>query len=284
MIEGKADLHSHTNSSDGTQPSPMNVRMAKDLGLAAIAITDHDTVAGVGPALEEGDRIGITVVPGVEISSFAGGQDIHVLGYYIDYTDETFLQRLKMLRDTRDLRNDLMLEKLRSLGVELTMEEVRACLDVSKLEDETIGRPHIAEAMIKKGYVTTMDEAFKRYLGKGAPAFVSPERIHPSEAVQWIHEAGGSAVLAHPGIYHDDKLVEELLQTSGFDGVEAYHSDHDAETEAKYVRMAEKYAMLVTAGSDFHGERNGYVHHDAMGSRSIDASILIELSRGQLKS
>lgn len=273
-----ADLHSHTNSSDGMQPSTENVRIAKSKGLNAIGITDHDTVAGIPAAVEEGERIGITVVPGVEISTHAGGQDIHVLGYYIDVADDTLLSRLEELRRTRDRRNEMLIERLRELGIDITMDEVREHLDTVKALDETIGRPHIANALVKKGVVSSMQQAFEMYLGKGAPAYVSPERIHPRQAIDWIHEAGGTAVLAHPGLYDDDALVAELIDY-GLDGIEAYHSEHSPETEAKYARLAESNGLLITAGSDFHGEREGIVYHAQIGARTIDAAVLDGLMR-----
>ncbi len=142
-----------------------------------------------------------------------------MLGYYIDVADDTLLSRLEELRRTRDRRNEMLIERLRELGIDITMDEVREHLDTVKALDETIGRPHIANALVKKGVVSSMQQAFEMYLGKGAPAYVSPERIHPRQAIDWIHEAGGTAVLAHPGLYDDDALVAELIDY-GLDGIE----------------------------------------------------------------
>ncbi|GIP39800.1 PHP-like protein [Paenibacillus sp. J31TS4] len=274
-MSGYADLHTHTTASDGTQPPAENVRLAKEAGLAAIGITDHDTVAGIQEAVEEGEKLGIKVVPGVEISTVAGGQDIHVLGYGIDERDPVFLDRLRQLRDVRETRNEMMIARLNELGLAVTMEEVLA--GVSKTRpDETIGRPHIAQALIAKGYVSSMEEAFERYLGKTGVAYVNPPRIHPSEAIRWIHEAGGTAVLAHPGLYHDDPLVDELIG-EGLDGIEAYHSDHTPEDEAKYASLANRHGLLVTAGSDYHGERHGQVFHGPIGNRRIAEDVVEKL-------
>jgi predicted metal-dependent phosphoesterase TrpH len=278
-----ADLHTHTTASDGTNSPSANVRMAAEAGLAAVAITDHDTVSGIREALEEGTRIGIRVVPGVEISTVANGQDIHVLGYFIDYEDESFLRRLEELRRTRDRRNEMLIERLRELGVDISMEEVLKELAGSKSKDDTIGRPHIAAMLVKKGYVASIQEAFERYLGKQGAAYVNPPRIDPTTAVEWIREAGGAAVLAHPGLYDDDKLVMELI-AFGIDGIEAYHSDHSSEDEEKYARLAQQHGLLITAGSDFHGERNGQVFHAPIGARNIDATVIDRLLESRVKS
>lgn len=276
MSQGFADLHTHTRASDGTEPPAANVRLAFEAGLAAVAITDHDTVAGMEEALEEGRKLGMEVVPGVELSTVSGGQDIHVLGYFIRTDDEMFLERLDRLRRVRDLRNDMMLEKLRGLGVDITMDEVLSQRNREHRSDETVGRPHIAEVLIRKGYAGSLEEAFAKYLGKNGAAYVNPPRIGPEEAIRWIHEAGGAAVLAHPGLYQDDRLVEELIQ-SGLDGIEADHSDHSPEDAEKYRALAERYGLLATAGSDFHGMRGGQVFHAPLGSRKTDVQVVERL-------
>ncbi|TBL78319.1 PHP domain-containing protein [Paenibacillus thalictri] len=277
MERSYADLHSHTTASDGTQSPAANVRLAQAVGLAAIAITDHDTVAGVEEALAEGKTIGIHVVPGVEISTVALGQDIHVLGLYIDHTDPVLLARLAELREVRDRRNELMLGKLAELGMHITMEDVLAQKELSG-GDETIGRPHIAAALMSKGYVAAISEAFEKYLGKSGAAYINPPRIHPRTAIEWIREAGGTPVLAHPGLYGADELIPELAG-AGLEGLEVYHSDHTPEQELKYARIAEGLNLIVTAGSDFHGERGGEMIHAMMGSRKIDSAVLTKLNK-----
>ncbi len=161
----EADLHTHTTASDGTERPAANVQMAFDAGLGAIAITDHDTVSGVAEALLAGRELGIEVVPGVEISTVAGGQDIHVLGYYIDIDNEQFLQRLASLRETRDTRNNMIIERLQQLGLDITMAEVLREVENVKSKGDTVGRPHIAAVLLNKGYVSSISEAFDRYLG-----------------------------------------------------------------------------------------------------------------------
>jgi predicted metal-dependent phosphoesterase TrpH len=272
----EADLHTHTTASDGTQRPAANVQMAFDAGLGAIAITDHDTVSGVEEALLAGRELGIEVVPGVEISTVANGQDIHVLGYYMDIYNEQFLQRLASLRETRDTRNNMIIERLQELGLDITMAEVLREVENIKTKGDTVGRPHIAAVLLNKGYVSSISEAFERYLGKGAAAYANPPRIEPATAIGWIQEAGGKAVLAHPGIYHDDALVEAIVH-QGLDGIEVYHSDHTPEDEAKYLSLAQRSGLLITAGSDFHGERGGVVFHAPIGSRRIGIDVIQRL-------
>lgn len=276
MNKRYADLHTHTNASDGTRPPRENVRLAKEAGLAAVAITDHDTLAGLEEAVLEGKRLGVEVVPGVEISTFAYGQDIHVLGYGIDGKNAEFANRLADLRQARKKRNEMLIERLGELGFLLTLEEVAHNAGKRDENDETIGRPHIADLMVKKGCVSSVSEAFSRYLGKGGQAYVSPQRIGPQEAIAWIHEAGGTAVLAHPGLYGNDALIDELA-ANGLDGIEAFHSDHSPEEEQKYAALATQYGLIVTAGSDFHGERRGELFHAPIGARKTDIAVIAQL-------
>ncbi|MGG4214400.1 PHP domain-containing protein [Paenibacillus alvei] len=273
------DLHTHTQASDGMQPPADNVRWAKEKGLAGVAITDHDTVAGLEEALEEGKRIGITVVPGVEISTRAGGKDIHILGYFMDYRNKVFLERLEKLRQTRDTRNDLILSQLRSLGVEITLDEVVATMGRPLAPDESIGRPHMADTLVQKGYAKDMRDAFDRYLAEGAPGYVSVPRVEPAEAINWIREAGGVPVVAHPGLYGNDELVRSIIEEAKPVGLEVRHSDHDAETESRYTTMAAQYGLIATGGSDFHGARQGVIFHGDLGSRSVEGQVVEELRK-----
>ncbi|WP_152392305.1 PHP domain-containing protein [Paenibacillus guangzhouensis] len=279
--QGYVDLHTHTTASDGMQPPAENVRLAKAAGLTAVAITDHDTVAGIEEAIREGERIGITVVPGVEISTVLEGKDIHILGYYINYQDPSLLERLAELRATRDRRNDMMIAKLQELGIEITMEEVIANLGRELAPDETVGRPHIADTLVIKGYVNNMAEAFDRYLGSSGAAYVNPPRITPTTAADWIREAGGTPVIAHPGLYGDDELVENIIQDARVAGVEVYHSDHGEAEEVRYLQLAEKYRLIITAGSDFHGARQGVVFHGELGGRCISTDVLTALMQAK---
>ncbi|MBB3110478.1 hypothetical protein FHS18_002545 [Paenibacillus phyllosphaerae] len=275
-LTNRVDLHTHTTASDGLNRPAENVRLAKEAGLYAVAITDHDTVEGIDEAMQEGERLGVVVVPGVEISTVAEGKDIHILGYYTDWQDEAWRAKLRGLLDVRDRRNEMILQKLRDLGIAVTIEEVMDEAKRSGKEGGTIGRPHIAAVLLAKGVVTSMQEAFDRYLGQGAQAYANPPRLHPFEAIEWIKEAGGTSVIAHPGLYDADELVESIIRY-GAQGIEAYHSDHSPEEEAKYVKLAERYGLIITGGSDFHGKRQGEVFHGPIGNRSVDAAVLEQL-------
>jgi hypothetical protein len=277
---GFADLHTHTTASDGTFAPEHNVRLASEAGLAAIAITDHDTVAGIDEAITAGERFGVEVVPGVEISTVAEGQDIHVLGYYMDYRDKEFLNRLEQLRETRNKRNDMILERLEELGIHISMSDVMESANKSDI-DETIGRPHIADALVRKGYVSNMEEAFDLYLGKTGQAYVNPPRIRPMDAIDWIRAAGGVAVLAHPGLYDNDTLVQDIVDY-GVDGIEAFHSDHTPEQEKRYETLALSSNLIITGGSDFHGERQGIVFHAPLGARKVPIATVRQLHRKKL--
>lgn len=275
-VTKRYDLHSHTNASDGTNAPAANVKMAREAGLRGLAITDHDTVAGVAEAVEEGRRLGVDVVPGVEISTVSGGQDIHVLGYYIDTEQPLFRERLAELRRTRERRNEMILAKLGELGLPVTIDEVLEQSRKKPGKDETVGRPHIAAVLVAKGYVADIGEAFDRFLGKDAAAYVNPPRIRPEDAIDWIREAGGVPVIAHPGLYGDDALVQRLIEY-GIAGIEAYHSDHSPDTEAHYAALAERHGLIATAGSDFHGSRGGVVFHAPLGARFADYEVVERL-------
>ncbi|BBH19633.1 phosphatase [Paenibacillus baekrokdamisoli] len=251
--------------------------MAKEAGLAAIAITDHDTIDGIAEAMEAGAQFGIIVVPGVEISTVANGQDIHILGYYTDWKNEQWRKKLQSLLDTRERRNEMIIEKLQQLGIPITMEEVLEEARRQGKDGGTIGRPHIASVLIAKTIVASMQEAFDQFLSTEGAAYANPPRLHPFEAIDWIREAGGTSVIAHPGLYKDDALVEAIIQ-NGVDGIEVYHSDHTREDEAKYERLAQQHGLIVTGGSDFHGERQGAVFHGPIGNRTVDVGVLQQLN------
>ncbi|MBW5444685.1 PHP domain-containing protein [Cohnella sp. CFH 77786] len=272
----RADLHTHTTASDGRHRPAEVVRMAKEAGLAAVAITDHDTVAGVAEALAAGAEYGIRVIPGVEISTSAEGKDIHILGYGFAPDDPVLLDRLVSLRQVRARRNAEIVAKLNALGVEIAMDEVEREASASPRGDGSIGRPHMAGVLVRKGYAKDMRDAFNRYLAEGAAAYANPPRIGPLDAVRWIHEAGGAAIVAHPGLYRNDRLVLELLD-GGADGLEAHHSDHDVAMERHYKTLAKSRGKLVTGGSDFHGTREGIVFHGRVGNRTVDAVVLDRL-------
>lgn len=269
----KADLHTHSTASDGMNSPAENVRLAKEAGLAAVGITDHDTVSGIDEALQMGEKLGIEVVPGIEMSTLDNNQDIHVLGYFIDYHDKKFLQKLTELQEVREKRNEMMIGELNELGIQISMDEV---LSKIRRKGAKAGRPHIGEVLIEKGIVKSMEEAFDIYLGRDGKAYINPVRILPEEAIDIIKKAGGIPVLAHPGLYDDDELIFRLIRY-GLAGIEVYHPDHSREDEKKYQQMAEKYGILGTAGSDFHGTRHDEIFHGPIGFKTVPYEIVEKL-------
>lgn len=272
-MELMADLHTHTKASDGTCEPAENVRLAKEAGLAALAITDHDTVAGIPEAMEAARALGVEIIPGVEVSSVGKGQDIHVLGYFVPYEDPAFEERLFRLRETRHERNQLLIARLQELGIDISLEKVYRRKQGT---DKNIGRPHIAEELMEMGVVSTIAEAFDKYLGKGGAAYVNPPRITPQEAITLIKEAGGVAVLAHPGLYDDDELVQELI-VFGLDGIEVNHPDNDEVQKMRYSKWAAQYGIVVTGGSDFHGWRGEEPFHAMLGSHTAGMDAVEQL-------
>lgn len=284
QFNGRCDLHTHSQASDGMQPPAENVKLAKQRGLSAVALTDHDTVAGVAEAQRAGREYGIDVVAGVEISTRAGGKDIHVLGYYVNTEDEKFLERLRGLREAREERNHLIIAKLQELGLEISWQEVIDGLGRPLEPDESIGRPHMADVLVRKGYAADMRDAFNRYLAEGQPGYVSVPRVAPEDACQWIKDADGAAVIAHPGLYRDDELVRRILVDAHPDGIEVVHSDHGPEEERRYAELAREFGLIQTGGSDYHGVRQGVVFHGDLGSKTVTVDVLDKLRAAAGKS
>jgi predicted metal-dependent phosphoesterase TrpH len=247
------DLHLHTTASDGVKSPSEMVRYAKAKGLQAISITDHDTIEGLEEGLKEGERIGFEVIPGIEISAEHSPGSMHLLGYFLDIHYPPLNERLEYLQKARGERNPRMVEKLNRLGVDITYEEV-----VRTSGGGQVGRPHFAQVLIEKRYVRNFQEAFDRYLKKGAPAYVDKFRFSPGEAIHFIHEAKGVAVLGHPntlglnGYMELENLVQSLIK-EGLKGIEVYYPEHSSSEVAQYKALAEKYGLIVTGGTDYHG-------------------------------
>jgi len=248
----RIDLHTHSNYSDGSLSPEQLVRLAKERGLRAIALTDHDTVAGVEEALASGEEMGVEVVPGVEISAKYPPGTMHILGYYVHAGNVELLTALERLQQARAERNPKIIERLRALGLGITADEVL------ELSGGQVGRPHIAKALVNSGYVTSIDEAFSRYLKKGAVAYVGKFRFSPQEAIAIIRRAGGLAALAHPFTLEIDR-IEELaqlvseLQQFGLEGMEVFYHNHTEEMTELYQEVADRLELVCTGGSDFHG-------------------------------
>jgi len=248
------DLHIHTTASDGTLSPAALVALAKEKKLEAIAVTDHDTVDGVAEALAAGAAAGLEVVPGIEISAEHTGGTLHILGYYIDCADSRFLANIAVLQKARADRNPTIIKKLQQLGMRIELDDV-----IAEAGNGQVGRPHFAQALLKKGYVKTTREAFDRYLAKGAAAYCDKFRFPPDEAIAHIKSAGGIPVLGHPSSLNCPSIaeLEALLATMvdwGIMGIEVYYSDHNGEQTNLYTELARKHNLLTTGGSDFHGQ------------------------------
>jgi|Deesub1362A_J573_1020465.scaffolds.fasta_scaffold03904_4 hypothetical protein len=249
-MRSKVDLHLHSTASDGKFSPAELVKMALERGLEVISITDHDTTDGIEEALEAAKGTNLEVIPGVEISADIPRKEVHLLGYYIDHRDGTFEEVLRLIRRYRVKRALAMLEKLASLGIRLKWDMVMEIAGRG-----SVGRPHIAQAMVKEGYVSSMEEAFLLYIGRDGPAYVERYKLAPSEAVRLIKGAKGLAVLAHPS-----KVIELLpsLVKAGLVGIEARYNDYPEEEVEYLAGLARKYNLVPTGGSDFHGhERSG---------------------------
>ena len=249
---GRIDLHLHTTCSDGSLRPTEVLALAQKAGVTALAITDHDIVDGLPEAIDAGTRLGIEVLPGVEISSFDGKSELHILGYCLNWRDEALLKRLASLRASRHRRNPFIIERLQALGLELTYDEVRALAGT-----ESVGRPHIARLLMEKGYVTSAKDAFDRYLAEGRPGYVARELPTPAEAIAWIRDAQGVAVLAHPTWVKESNdglpAFVRTLKNDGLGGIEVHYSTHTRQQTARFLELAKQFGLLITGGSDFHG-------------------------------
>ncbi|TKB11224.1 PHP domain-containing protein [Desulforhopalus sp. IMCC35007] len=246
------DLHVHSTMSDGTMSPTELVDLAQKKGLRAIALTDHDTFAGYAEASRRGSAVGLEVLSGIELSVRLQDSHLHLLGYLFDCEDQVFLGRIEKLQQARDLRNEEIIAKLNALGITITSAELAHVSGSGQT-----GRPHIAQLLLHKKIVRSMDEAFDTYLGQSGSVYVSRFSYEVKEAIDFVHQAGGVAVLAHP--YHllkDDLENGALLgqlKDIGLDGVEAYYPTHIRKFRKQLIKLAEKYGLFITGGSDYHG-------------------------------
>lgn len=245
------DLHTHSLHSDGTTTPEENVALAAAEGLAGMALTDHDTLAGWEPAAHACERAGMRFVPGLELSCEWNGLSVHLLGYWVDPGDQALLAECERLRGERERRAREILGLLAHHGVEIAFEDVRRRAGAAP-----IGRPHIAAAMVEAGAVPDIDTAFDRWLADGGPAYARKRALAPVDGVRLIREAGGVAVLAHPGL--SSNVTPELaaaLAAAGLAGIEAEHAAHEPEQVGRWTAVAARHGLVVTGASDFHGER-----------------------------
>jgi len=247
-VTSKIDLHIHTTASDGKFSPEEVVYKSATLGLSVIAICDHDTVDGVADALQMASALPTKVIPGVELSTLAPGNEVHVLGYFIDYTDPELRAALADSRNSRRERAQAMIAKLKGLGIHIDWQRVQQIAD-----NASIGRPHIALAMLEKGYVTSFKEAFTKYISCGGPAYAERCKITPAEAVALIIKADGLPVLAHPTTINDPETMIAQLKAAGLVGMEVYYNGYTDDERNSLARMASKYNLIATGGSDYHG-------------------------------
>lgn len=245
------DLHTHTNQSDGLLPPERVVELAAKAKLRAIAITDHDEIGAIEVAIQVGNRLGIEIISGVELSAAHRGYDVHILGYLIDLQHRRFLEFLNYFCSERVRRVHRILEKLSALGFPVSLEAV-----MRKSGPGSIGRPHVADVLVEEGHVFSYQDAFNRLLAEGKPAFVPKVRVSPAEAVNIIHEAHGLACLAHPGQNLTEAVILEIIKC-GIDAIEIVHPKHTMRQREQFRQHAIAFGLLETGGSDFHGGRKG---------------------------
>lgn len=246
---GQVDLHVHTSVSDGKYTPEEIVKKAAGLGLRYLAICDHDSVDGIIPALDAAKAFPqLKIIPGVEVSTLAVGSEVHILGYFIDYNDPDFKKALADLSDSRIGRAQAMVAKLNELGINIEWKRVRELAG-----DGTIGRPHIANAMLEKGYISTFKEAFDKYIAQGGPAYVERSKITPIEAVAMIIKAKGLPVLAHPFTVKEPEKVIAELKEAGLVGMEVYYDNYSPDEKRTLAKLAAQYKLIAAGGSDYHG-------------------------------
>jgi 3',5'-nucleoside bisphosphate phosphatase len=268
-MPGGVDLHSHTTASDGALSPRELVKLAARHGVRVLAVTDHDSVSGLPEAIEEAARHGVEIVPGLEINCDVPGSEVHVLGYCVDWQAEWFESFLAEQRAERTARVHRIVERLAELGLPLTADEVFAIC-----KEGSPGRPHVAQAMINRGYVKSVREAFDRYLRADGPANVPRRRLTPVDAVAVIRRAHGVPVFAHPGLANRDALIPELVE-AGLGGIETYYPEHSAGQIEAYRALCRAHDLVATGGSDYHGPHTGRA--TTLGSPHVPLDVWHEL-------
>jgi 3',5'-nucleoside bisphosphate phosphatase len=258
------DLHSHTTASDGQHAPSVLLQMAREAGVTHLAVTDHDTVAGLAEARATAQSLGIELVHGIELSAFVNRKEVHILGHFISPEDTQLAGLSALLRTERRTRMEQMVEKMRGLGFPVSMEDVLVIA-----QDAQLGRPHLARVLVEKGFCLSTKEAFDRFLGDGKPAWVDRYRLLGNEAVKLIRDAGGAATLAHPFVSKVTELDVRELKDAGLAGLEVFHSDHPPAVREKMLELSRKLDLVATAGSDFHGE--AVAPGRRLGTASMDA-------------
>ncbi len=264
------DLHTHTTCSDGTFTPEALVHYALEKDLKAVAITDHDTVSGNEKALKEGESAGMEVISGVELSAECDEGSLHILGLFVDSHNKKLIRAAAELQRKRRERNLKILEKLSDLGIDIERNAF--------LKNAYLGRPHIARILTEKGYTKTIDEAFEKFLKKGASAYVVREKLPPKETVEAIVDAGGLPILAHPVTLASVRKAVESLLSFGLKGIEVYYPTHSEDHTLTFLTIAQSYHLLVTGGSDFHGSHKPHID---LGCMRVPCSLLDELKKSR---
>ncbi len=274
-LQERCDLHTHTLASDGSDSPEALVKMASQIGLKAVAVTDHDTIDGLCEAIAAGRRYGIEVIAGVELSVVAPKGNMHILGYFIDKSSESLIKTLKTVQEARKRRNPLIVERLNSMGIPVTMDMLERLSQGGQ-----IGRPHFARALLELGAVKTVQEAFDRFLKRGASAYVPKSVLSPREAIDEIRKAKGIAALAHPFSLRcdsDEELREIAAELKGYglSGMECYYSEHSRAFTDRLIDMCKGLDLVVTGGTDYHGKAKPYIRlGEGKGSLSIPYSCV----------
>lgn len=250
------DLHIHSNASDGTYSAAQIVGIAVRHGLSAISICDHDSIAANAAATAAAEGR-ITYIPGLEISTHHGAQELHILGYFVALDCQPLLDELHHIRQERAARVARTVRRLNELGVAIELADVEAEAGAEKGHDISLGRPHVAAALLSRGAVATVNEAFELYLRRGRPAYMDRYRLKPLRAIELIRQAGGLPVLSHPALIRNDGLIPQLV-LQGIAGLEVYHTAHTETDTQRYLRMAERLGLYVTGGTDSHGPKGSY--------------------------
>ena len=272
---GAIDLHSHSTASDGQYPAEQVAERAAAAGVAVWALTDHDSIAQLRAGAAAAQARGLRFVPGIELSAHLDRREVHVLGHFIDPGSEPLQHFEDLLAQQRRVRMGEMIQKLAGLGVALTPDEIERFSG-----GKTLGRPHVARAMVERGIVASVKEAFDRFLGEGRPAYVGRHRLPVEDAVRLVREAGGTATIAHPGVNKIERVDLERMKAWGLSGVEAYHPDHVPSQRDKYLRACADFDLVPTAGSDFHGEAIAPDRKLAMVTMSQEELGRLEATRG----
>jgi hypothetical protein len=246
---GKIDLHSHSRASDGEYTAAEVAERARGAGLSVWALSDHDTLAGLPEAAAAAGRLGLRLVPGIELSAFIGKKEIHVLGHFVDPAHPRLKEFEDRLAEHRRWRMGEIVKRLAALNVNVRADDIERWSG-----GKTIGRPHVARAILEAGYVATVREAFDRFIGEGMPAYVPRLRLEVADAVALVRGAGGTATVAHPAVSRLDRREIQQAQAAGVAGLEVHHVDHDPGTRERLLRIAEEFGLVPTAGSDYHGE------------------------------